>query len=59
MYKYIYVEAKAEGYLVSSNHRELIDNYSSRGWRFVAAIPSNFNHEGRIKSFDLVFEKEQ
>ena len=46
MYKYIYVSADVEGFFTIGNHRELIDKYSSEGWRFVAAIPTNFNSHG-------------
>ena len=59
MYKYIYVESKAQGLFHDSEHRELIDKYSKEGWRFVAAIPKSQTGEGRIKEFDLVFEKEE
>ncbi|MCM1989060.1 DUF4177 domain-containing protein [Oceanirhabdus seepicola] len=60
MYKYIYVEANAQGLLFQqANHRELIDKYSAEGWRFVTAIPSAFDGHGVIKNFDLVFEKEE
>jgi len=59
MYKYIYVSADSEGFFTIGNHKEMIDKYSSEGWRFVAAIPTNFSYHGVIKQFDLVFEKEE
>ncbi len=59
MYKYTYVEANVEGFFKPANYRELIDEYSSKGWRFVSAIPSGFGAHGVIKKFDLVFEKEK
>ncbi|WP_461206410.1 DUF4177 domain-containing protein [Clostridium sp. DL1XJH146] len=59
MHKYIYVEASSDGVFRNSNHRELIDKYSSEGWRFVTAIPTKFSGYGVIKEFDLVFEKEE
>jgi len=59
MYKYTYVEASSEGFFHPSNHRDLIDKYSSEGWRFVSAIPSLFGAHGVIKQFDLVFEKKE
>ncbi|GFP76654.1 DUF4177 domain-containing protein [Clostridium fungisolvens] len=59
MYKYIYVEAKTEGLFGDANHKELIDEYSSKGWRFITAIPTKFDGHGLIKRFDLVFEKEE
>lgn len=59
MYKYIYVEAVSQGLIRNANHKELISEYSSKGWRFVAAIPTEFNGYGAVKKFDLVFEKEE
>lgn len=57
MYRYEYVEAKAEGLVFSSaNHRELINEYAERGLRFVTAIPTSFSGYGMPKTFDLVFE---
>lgn len=58
MFKYTYVEANTEGFFKDANHREVIDQYSSEGWRFVAAIPSEIGAYGAIKKFDMVFEKE-
>ena len=52
MYRYEYVEAQAEGFFNSANHREIIDQYAERGFRFITAIPTS------IKTFDLVFEIE-
>lgn len=59
MYKYIYIEANAQGVFKQANHREVINKYSAEGWRFVTAIPSVFGSYGIIKIFDLVFEKEE
>lgn len=58
MYKYMYVEASSKNMLSESDHRELIDKYSSEGWRFISALPTRFeNTHGSPKKFDLVFEK--
>lgn len=57
MYRYIYVEAQAETFFNTANHRELIDEYSQKGWRLVTAIPTQMNSNGYIKKYDLVFEK--
>ena len=58
IYKYIYVTAKAEGFIREADYREIIDEYSQGGWRFITAIPTNSNSHWKIKEFDLVFEKE-
>ncbi|MBM7833284.1 DUF4177 domain-containing protein [Clostridium sardiniense] len=58
MYKYMYVEATTSGMFREADHRELIDNYSKEGWRYVSAIPTEFyGNNGQIQTFDLVFEK--
>ena len=58
IYKYIYVTAKTEGFIRKADYRELIEQYSKEGWRFITAIPSKSDAYGKIKEFDLVFEKE-
>lgn len=58
MYEYIYVKSKASSIFRVSDHREIINKYSKEGWRFVSAIPSDFELNGKIIEFDLVFEKE-
>ena len=55
MYRYEYVEAQAEGFFNSVNHREIIDQYAERGFRFITAIPTSFSSYESIKTFDLVF----
>ena len=39
-------------------HRGVIDNLASEGWRFVAAIPTVNKGYGMTSDYDLVFEKE-
>lgn len=58
MYEYIYVKSRASSVFRVSDHREIINKYSKEGWRFVSAIPSDFELNGKIIEFDLVFEKE-
>ncbi|WP_312813453.1 DUF4177 domain-containing protein [Sedimentibacter sp.] len=59
IYKYIYIRATGAGAIFSQpNHKELIDQYSKEGWRFVTVIPAAINGHGVIKEIDLVFEKE-
>lgn len=59
MYRYEYIEAQAEGLIFcNANHREIIDEYAERGFRFITAIPTSFTGHGNPKTFDLVFEIE-
>ncbi|MEG2788233.1 MAG: DUF4177 domain-containing protein [Romboutsia sp.] len=58
MYTYTYVRSKASSVFRISDHRELINKHSQEGWRFITAIPSDFELNGKVIEFDLVFEKE-
>lgn len=58
MYKYRYEKAAGGTFLTEPNHRNIIDKLASQGWRFVAAIPAYQTQEGKVKEFDLVFEKQ-
>lgn len=58
MYKYKYVESDGQRLFCEMDHREIIDKYASKGWRFVTAIPTDMSGHGIIKKYDLVFEKE-
>jgi len=42
-----------------SDYKQLIDQYSQEGWRFVGIIPTVFGGYGQIKEMDLVFEKQE
>ena len=59
MYKYVFAESNGGDLFTRANHREIIEEYSKSGYRFVTAIPTYSNGHGKIKSFDLVFEKEE
>lgn len=42
----------------SEEHRNIIDAYAAKGWRYVGFIPAVLNDYGKIKDMDLVFEKD-
>lgn len=43
----------------SEEHRKIITEYASKGWRYVGYIPTELSDAGKIKTMDLVFEKER
>lgn len=43
----------------SEEHREIIDAYAAKGWRYVGFIPTNMNDYGKLKDMDLIFEKDE
>lgn len=40
----------------SEQHREIIDEYAKKGYRFVCCIPTVMSDYGKISDMDLVFE---
>ena len=58
MKKYEYVSIHV-GKLVgakSEEHRQIIDDYAKRGYRYVGYIPTIMSDYGKIKDMDLIFE---
>ncbi len=58
MKKYEYVNVKIGKFVgaKSEEHREIIDEYAKKGYRYVGYIPTDINDYGKIKNMDLVFE---
>lgn len=58
--RYEYVEVHINRFLGagSKEHRRLIDEYASKGYRYVGFIPVNMTDYGKIKDVDLIFEIE-
>ncbi len=60
-YEYVNVSYEANEKLVAftREHREVIDRYAARGWRFAGMIPTEMKVNGCIRKMDLVFEKDE
>ncbi len=58
MKKYVYVAVHVGKFVgaKSEEHREIIDEYAAKGYRYVGFIPTNMSDYGKIKDMDLVFE---
>lgn len=58
MFKYEYVKVNNEAVMASkfTQHREIIDEYARKGYRFIGFVPMKSDSYGRIKEMDLVFE---
>lgn len=41
-----------------ASHREVIEVFAAQGFGFVGIIPVKTDSYGRVKEYDLVFEKE-
>ena len=58
MKKYVYVNVHIGKFYgaKSEEHRDIIDEYAAKGYRYVGYIPTNISDYGKIKDMDLVFE---
>ena len=58
MKKYEYVNVIIGKFIgaKSEEHRQIIDEYASKGYRYVGYIPTDISDYGKIKSMDLIFE---
>lgn len=62
MQKYEYVPVKVRNNVVKdatlSEHRNIIDAYAEKGFRYVGYIPTRLGPSGKIIEMDLIFETE-
>lgn len=61
MLKYEYVKVDNEALIASkfTQHRDAINEYAQKGYRYVGFIPIKSDSYGRIKEMDLIFEKDE
>lgn len=60
-YIYEYVNIPMPGPLslgILEEHREVINQYAEKGWRYNGYIPTSKNGHGKTLLIDLIFEKE-
>ena len=57
-YEYVSVHIGKLFGAASEEHREIINDYAAKGWRYVGFIPTNMNDYGKLKDIDLIFEKD-
>lgn len=58
MKKYEYARVQMKGFFgaESEEHREIIDRYAAKGYRYAGYIPAYIDMDGKIKELDLIFE---
>jgi len=58
MKKYEYVALHIGRFLgaKSEEHRQIIDSYAKRGYRYIGYIPVSMTDYGKVKDIDLIFE---
>lgn len=58
-YEYVSIESeKIFGYKIDA-HRDIINAYAVKGYRYVGFIPTKEDIYGRMLSLDLIFEIDQ
>ncbi len=60
-YIYEYVTVSMPGPLgmdILAEHREIINQYAQKGWRYNGYIPTSKTSHGKTLMLDLIFEKE-
>lgn len=57
-YEYVQVHIGKFVGAKSEEHRQIIDEYAEKGYRYVGFIPTNMTDYGKIKDMDLIFEKD-
>ena len=57
-YEYVNVNVNVSCFLGSgtTEHRQIIDEYAAKGYRYVGYIPTDMNNNGKIYEMDLIFE---
>ena len=61
MKRYEYVQLKVGGIVFNGNydHRNIIDIYAKKGYRYVGYMPTDFTAHGKMNQVDLIFEIEE
>lgn len=59
---YEYVELVLENHKVTTSelkgHHEVIEEYVSKGFRYIGHIPTQFGPSGKVLKIELIFEKQ-
>ncbi|WP_274380779.1 DUF4177 domain-containing protein [Anaerosporobacter faecicola] len=55
-YEYVNVHISKFCGAKSEEHREIINQYAAKGYRYVGFIPTKISDYGKIKDMDLIFE---
>lgn len=58
-YKYVNIHTSKFIGAICEEHRRIIDEYTSNGYRYVGFIPTSMTDYGKYKQLDLIFEKSE
>lgn len=61
MKKYEYVNIEIDDFWgsCSEEHRQIIDEYAAKGYKYAGYIPTKISFHGKIIEMDLIFEIDQ
>lgn len=61
MFKYEYFTVDGSKFSGSKfiEHRDIINEYAQKGYRYVGFVPTNIAEYGKFKKIDLIFEIEK
>ena len=62
MFKYEYVTIVHEsvlGYSKFGEHREIINEYAEKGYKYAGFVPVKSDDRGKLIKIDLIFEKQE
>lgn len=59
-YKYVNLDYKAKDIVFSftMEHRDIIDEYTEKGYHYVGFLSTEISAQGCLRKIDLIFEKE-
>ena len=55
-YEYVNLDISTWFGAGTEEHRQVIDEYAAKGYRYVGFIPTDINDHGKIKQIDLIFD---
>lgn len=57
-YEYVGIDYKMKDIVISTTteHKEIIQSYAEKGYRYVGMIPTEVSTNGCLRTIDLIFE---
>ena len=57
-YEYVHLKINRFAGAKLEDHRQIVDEYARRGFRYVGFLPTSISDYGKIKELDLIFEND-
>jgi hypothetical protein len=59
MYEYVFVDTYLNGFFREDTHGDIIEQYATKGYRFVQLVPIKYNNYGKPIQYQLIFERKK